>query len=122
MIGIPNAILNVPITPSEPIGFNQYTGEPIFSPITYEAVNAALEEKSPPKEVTLPGVDTAIAYMEGRISKTPSTHLTANNYYDITITLQNQVLSARFYVVATPSSRLGLDSLFGTAIHGWLVK
>ena len=122
MIGLPNATIKVPVIPTEPIDFDPYTGEPRFGTITYDTVNAALEEKTAPRELNLPGVDSAIAYLEGRIQGTPSTKLTANNFYEITITLQNQTLEARFYVVATPTSRLGLDSVFGVAIHGWLVK
>ena len=122
MLGLPNATIKVPVIPTEPIGFNQYTGEPQFGTITYDTVNAALEEKTAPRELNLPGVDSAIAYLEGRIQGTLSTKLTANNFYEITINLQNQTIEARFYVVATPTSRLGLDSVFGVAIHGWLVK
>lgn len=121
MLGIPNAIIKVPVTSPTPIGFNQYTGEPIFSPITYDTVNAALEEKTPPREQNLPGVDSAIAFLVGRIQSTPPSGLIARNFYDISITLQNQTLDARFFLITTPKSRLGLDSIFGTAIYGWLV-
>lgn len=121
MLGLPNAIIKVPVSSPIPVSFDPYTGEPIFSPITYETVNAALEEKTPPREHNLPGQDTAIAYLVGRIQGTPPSGLTARNFYDITITLQNQTLQARFYMVATPKSRLGLDSIFGAAIYGWLV-
>lgn len=122
MIGLPNATIKVPVIPTEPTGYDPYSGEPQFGSITLDTVNVVLEEKNAPRELNLPGVDSAIAYMEGRIQGTPSTKLTANNFYDITITLQNQTLEARFYVVATPTSRMGLDSVFGAAIHGWLVK
>lgn len=122
MIGIPNATIKVPIIPTEPTGFDQFTGEPIFGAITIETVSVALEEKTPPREINLPGVDSTVVYLEGRIEGTPSVRLTANNYYEISITLQNQTLESRFFVVATPKSRLGLDSVFGTAIHGWLIK
>lgn len=121
MLGIPNAIIKIPVSSSTPIGFNQYTGEPIFSPITYDTVNAALEEKTPPREQNLPGVDSAIAFLVGRIQSTPPSGLIARNFYDISITLQNQTLDARFFLITTPKSRLGLDSIFGTAIYGWLV-
>jgi hypothetical protein len=122
MIGLPNATITIPVVPTEPIGFDPYTSEPLFGTLTNKTVAVSLEEKNAPRELNLPGVDTAIAYLEGRISGTAPSELTANNFYDINITLQNQILVARFYVVATPSSRLGLDSVFGKAISGWLVK
>lgn len=122
MLGIPNAIIKVPVSPSEPVSFDPYTGEPIFSLLTFETVNATLEEKTPPKEQSLPGQDTAIAYLAGRLKGKAPTGLKARNFYDITISLQTQTLEGRFYLVATPKSRLGLDSVFGTAIYGWLVS
>ncbi len=121
MLGIPNAIIKIPVFPTNPVSFDPYTGEPVFAAPTTDTINACLEEKTPPKEQSLPGQDTAIAYLAGRIQGQAPPSLTVRNFYDITITLQNQTIDGRLYLTATPKSRLGLDSVFGVAIYGWLV-
>ena len=121
MIGLPNAVISVPSLTSAPI-FDPYTGDPVFTPVSVSTVNATLEETSPPRESSLPGVDNPIAYLEGRIEGFPTVYPKEGEYYPISITLQNQIKECRFYVMATPSSRLGLDDFFGKAISGYLTE
>ena len=122
MLSLPNAIIKIPITSLEPVSFDPYTGEPIFSPPSFKLVRASLGQKNPPKEVDLPGVDGSTIYLAGRLIDPPPSEMNVRNYYQISITLQTQTLDAKFYPVPTPTSRLGLDGVFGAAIYGWLVK
>jgi hypothetical protein len=122
MLGLANATITIPVNPSTPTSFDPYTGEPAFTGTTYKTVRATLEETTPPKDLSLPGVDNPLAYLEGRILDNLPDELKPNLYYNITISLQTGVKSARFYVVSTPVSRLGLDVLFGKAIAGWLTN
>lgn len=120
MIGLPNATITIPIleTPT----FSPYTGEPVFSVSTTKSVSVTLEETSPPRELSLTGIDNPIAYLEGRIDGDAPSELIEGQYYQINITLQNQSKNCRFYLVASPSSRMGLDSFFGKAIAGFLTE
>lgn len=121
MIGLPNAVISISTLTSDPI-FDPYTGEPAFTPVSVSEVNATLEETSPPRDLSLSGIDNPIAYLEGRIEGFPSITPKEGEYYPISITLQNQIKECRFYVMASPSSRLGLDSFFGKAIAGYLTE
>lgn len=120
MIGTPNA--EIKVVAMEATNYDPYTGEPVFAVASVSTVSAVLEETSPPKELNLSGVDNPIAYLEGRISGTPTINLKEGNFYGITTTLQNQIKTCRFYVVASPSSRMGLDSFFGQFIAGFLTE
>ena len=122
MLSLPNAIITIPVTPSTPISFDLYTGEPIFPAPTVKTVRASLGEKNPPREVDLPGIDGTITYLAGRLIDLSPPELIVRNYYQISITLQTQTFDGRFYPVPTPVSRLGLDKAFGVAIYGWLIK
>lgn len=120
MIGQPNATITVSVL-GEPT-LDSYTGEPVFPVTSTSSVLATLEETSPPRDLSLTGVNNPISYLEGRIEGFPPVELIEGQYYDIAITLQNQIKFCRFYIVASPSSRMGLDSFFGKAIAGYLTE
>jgi hypothetical protein len=120
MIGQPNATITIPVLGNPT--FDPYTGEPVFPVTSNNSVLATLEETSAPRELPLAGVNNPIAYLEGRIEGFPPVELKEGQYYDIAITLQNQIKFCRFYIVASPSSRMGLDDFFGKAIAGYLTE
>ena len=120
MIGQPNATITIPVLGNPT--FDSYTGEPVFPVSSTKSVLATLEETSPPRELPITGVNNPIAYLEGRIEGFPPVELIEGQYYDIAITLQNQIKFCRFYIVASPSSRMGLDLFFGKAIAGYLTE
>ena len=124
MINTPNAtiLISIPSTTATGTGTDPITGLPIYDVAKTIKVPVWLEEKKTPTIYNLPGVDNPIEYMEGRVQGTPPAGLKADYFYPITIKLQNESVSKRFYVTETATGGLGLESLFDVAIKGFLVN
>jgi hypothetical protein len=121
MLSQTNAVITIATANPEPTGWDEVTGQPIFSPGNTIQLKAFLENKKEPQEKHLPGVDNPIAYLEGRI-ETTIPELKIRQFYPITINLQNQIYNARFYLLGTTLGGFGLESYFGTAIAGYLLE
>jgi hypothetical protein len=121
MISQTNAVITVDATASDPTGWDEVTGQPIFAADSTVNLRAFLENKKDPQEKHLPGIDNPIAYLEGRIESAPAT-LKIRQFYPITIKLQNQCYDARFYLLGTTMGGFGLEQYFGVAIAGYLVE
>ena len=122
-IGNVNATITIFTPASNPTSFDPVTGAPIFSNTT-TVIDASLEEAQRPIEVNYPGTDSGYIYLEGR-AIAPS--FLPENYKPYTWMTINYgrhggIISGKFYSVPTLVSRLGLESVFGDAIAGFLVS
>lgn len=122
MFGKANATITYAIASTEPTGFSEVTGQPIFGTVT-GTVTASLEEESDPSVYNLAGVENIVCKLSGKLinpSKMP-TGLIAHAYYDIAIDLYGEIKIGRFYLLPVAVSRLGVDSILGQRIEGVLV-
>jgi hypothetical protein len=118
MLGKINARITYAIASSEPIGFSEVTGEPIFSETT-ATIEASLETDSDPTVYDLPGVENIICKLSGNQKGTVA--LKAHEFYPIQIDLQGETKTGRFYALPSPSDRLVGSQWFGTPLRGILV-
>lgn len=117
-----NAILTINVKSSTPTGRDPVTGRPILGVASTSTIPCFLEQKKPPTDYQLPGVDNPLCYLEGITEGTPITPLTPNQFYPITITLQTGTKNGRFYLLPTPTGGLIPDDFFGGFyVSGWLV-
>lgn len=122
---LPNATLTAVIQSNTPTGFNSITGEPIFATVSTKQLTCSLEEDSNPAVLRSPGIEETAIYLIGRAIDPPIIPLEfiPNQRYACTITLSgNYPLSGNFYLLPSISSRLGLETIFGSAIAGWFVQ
>jgi hypothetical protein len=122
MFGLPNARISYAIASSEPTGWDEVTGLPIFGNST-GTITASLEVETDPSIYNLQGVENIICKLAGKIikpSKMPS-KLIAHAFYDLEIDLYGETKTGRFYLLPTPTSRLGVDKVLGQRIEGVMV-
>ena len=118
MLGKINARITYAIASSEPTGYSEVTGEPIFSETT-GVIEASLETDSDPTVYDLPGVENIICKLSGNQKGTVP--LKAHEFYPIEINLQGENKTGRFYVLPSPSDRLVGNSWFGVPLRGILI-
>lgn len=88
-----------------------------------QIVSSSVEESNRPAPEGLPGVDRSAVYLTGR-TVNPFALQDWQRVQDIVPMRfkrgQNSELAGLFYMLPTTQSRLGLDSVFGDPIQGWL--
>lgn len=118
MLGKINARITYAIASTEPTGYSEVTGEPIFSE-TLGVVEASLEAESDPSIYDLPGIENIICKLSGNQKGT--TNLKAHTFYYIEVDLQGESKIGRFYLLPSPRDRLVGSRFFGVPIEGILV-
>jgi hypothetical protein len=120
-----NATLTSTVQSATPTGFNPVTGEPMFGTISTVSLSCSLEEDSNPTVPRSPGIEETAIYLIGRAIDPAiiPPEFIPNQKYACTITLSNSdPINGSFYLLPSVKSRLGLESVFNTAIAGWFVR
>ncbi len=119
---VANAMLTAKILSSVPTSHDTVTGDPIFSETTITCA-CSLEENNNPNLIPLPGVDRTTIYLSGRCvsPKLLPSAFRSGEAIAISYDAPQGRLEGKFYLLPTIKSRLGLETVFGDAIAGWLV-
>lgn len=118
-----NATIKTKKLGSTPTGYDEVTGEAIFTEAMI-AVKCSLEQEDSKADISsLPGVDSTSLYLTGRCvsPKSLPKEFTPGEFLEIEYDAPQGKQVGRFYLLPTIRSRLGLETVFGDAIEGWLV-
>jgi len=111
-------------TTQNPVTLDPVTGEPVFDleseTITIEV---SLEPEADPTYSSFPGVESNSIRLVGRLikpQKLPSAFI-PNREYTISYYGSNGAIEGSFYLLPNGIGRLGLESVFGDYIAGYLL-